>query len=119
LTTAKITARNLRKKQTPAEAAFWEQVRNRRFQNMKFNRQHVIAFTYDEERRFFIADFYCAEKKLIVEIDGGVHEMQEEYDMLRDFLLKERQCSVIRFSNDEVLNRMYGVLERLNHELTP
>ena len=86
---------------------------------MKFYRQHVIAFTYNGEKRFFVADFYCAEKKLIIEIDGGVHEMQVEYDTLRDLVLQELQCRVIRFSNDAVLNRMDSVLERLKQELTP
>ena len=101
----KNTVRDLRRRQTPAEKMFWEYVRNRRFMGKKFLRQHPIVFEYLGEKRFFVADFYCAEKKLIVEIDGGVHELQEDYDELRTAVLNLLGFNVIRFKNEEVKNK--------------
>ena len=77
------TARNLRKNATKAEKIFWESVRNRKIKNKKFYRQYPIEFEYYDKIRHFIADFYCHECKLVVEIDGGIHETQKEYDSPR------------------------------------
>ena len=70
-------AKALRKQMTPAEEIMWKELRNRNFSKFKFRRQHPI------ER--FIADFYCPEKKLVIEIDGGIHSnsIQKEYDIGR------------------------------------
>ena len=51
---------------------------------------------------YFIADFYCAEKKLIIELDGKIHDEQKEYDENRDRILKEMKLKVIRFKNHEL-----------------
>ena len=63
-------ARDLRKRMTKAEKIFWEAVRNRKILNKKFNRQFPIHFEINGMKRFFIADFYFHEKKLIIEVNG-------------------------------------------------
>ena len=100
------TARDLRKRNTVAEDAFWQMVRNRKFLGFKFKRQFPIKFDYGDRKRFFIADFYCHEKKLVVEIDGGIHESQKEYDKLRDEIIRILGLQIIRFRNIEVLNNL-------------
>jgi len=104
------TARDLRKRSTVGEDAFWQIVRNRRFLSLKFKRQFPIEFNYENRKRFFIADFYCHEKELVVEIDGGIHESQKEYDELRDNIMKILGLKIIRFSNFDVLNNLEKVL---------
>ncbi|MFH1852430.1 MAG: endonuclease domain-containing protein [Candidatus Neomarinimicrobiota bacterium] len=115
------TCRDLRKRSTPAEKAFWQTVRNRQFRGLKFNRQYPILFEYDTDKRIFIADFYCHQLQLIVEIDGGVHEQQKDYDTLRTVILNNLEYKVIRFSNHDILNKLDQVLKRLGDfiELTP
>ena len=85
-------ARQLRKEMTPAERLLWKLLRNRRLRSWKFRRQKAIGF--------YIADFYCHELKLIVELDGDVHSSphQSAHDENRDFDLKfsESRCSASR-----------------------
>jgi len=81
--------RELRKTQTSSEAFLWEILRNRKISGKKFNRQHPIIHYYYKRPYYFIADFYCTESKLVVEIDGKIHDNQEEYDTQRTFVLKE------------------------------
>ncbi|MCX7711443.1 MAG: endonuclease domain-containing protein [Clostridia bacterium] len=95
------TARNLRKEQSSGEKVFWEIVRNRKL-GVKFLRQFTIPFLYEGKKRFFIADFYCFEKKLVVEIDGGIHEKKVGYDRLRDYIINQLGMKVIRFKNEEM-----------------
>lgn len=92
-------------KQTPEEAIVWELLRNRRFMNLKFRRQHDIEG--------FIVDFYCHELKLAVEIDGGIHDKQKEYDELRQELIASNGIRFVRVTNDEVNRDFYLVLERI------
>ena len=98
----KTTARNLRKSQTPSEALLWNLLRDRRLAGKKFLRQHPIRFGYYGEMRFFIADFYCAEEKLVVELDGPIHELQQDYDLLRTWIINQLGIKVIRFKNVEL-----------------
>ena len=107
------SARELRKNQTSAEQVFWEYVRNRKFEGRKILRQHPIKFEYYDTKRFFIADFYCAEIKLIIEIDGKIHEKHKEYDNYRTYLLNNLGYKVIRFKNNEVLHKIDFVLNKL------
>ena len=107
------TARKLRKQSTRAEKIFWENVRNRKVENIKFNRQFPIYFEYEGQKRFFIADFYCHENKLIIEIDGGIHEQQKDYDELRTAIINELGMKVIRFKNEKVMNNLDKVIEEL------
>ncbi len=96
--------RELRKNSTPAEKIFWEMVRAKRFFGKKFVRQQAFIFDYEGEKRFFVADFYCAEKKLIIEIDGKIHESQKEKDLIRTEILNLLGLKVVRFTNEEVYN---------------
>ena len=96
---------------TPAEEIMWKELRNRNFSNYKFRRQHPI------ER--FIADFYCPEKKLVIEIDGGIHNnsIQNEYDIGRSAEIEKYDIQIIRFTNEEVLNNVENVLERIKETM--
>ena len=111
--------RELRKNQTPAEQVFWQYVRNKKFEDRKILRQHPIKFQYYDEPRFFIADFYYAKAKLIIEIDGKIHEKQKEQDEYRTYLLNSLDYKVIRFKNDEVLHEIDSVLHKLQSLLVP
>jgi len=106
-----ITARNLRKEQTKAEKKFWSKVHNKQFNGYKFLRQHPIYYEYEGRQRFFIADFVCYELDLVVEIDGGMHEKQKDYDKTRSIIMeKQRNFRVKRYSNKEVLLDINRVL---------
>lgn len=104
-------ARELRKNATRAEIILWEELRNRKFYAFKFRRQHPI--------RGFIADFYCNELKLVIEVDGEVHdgECQIEYDKERTFELGELGIKVLRFKNEEVENNIKEVLNKIRNYL--
>ena len=98
--------RLLRKKSTQAEIILWNELRNRRFRNMKFRRQHPL------DR--YIVDFYCHEKKLIFEVDGLIHNKQEQivYDRVRQFELEISGYKIIRLKNEDILNNVKEVLEK-------
>jgi very-short-patch-repair endonuclease len=98
----KTTVRQLRKNQTESEATVWSLVRNRQINGQKFFRQYPIQFEYNNKKRFFVADFYCAEMKLVLEIDGKIHEQQHEYDEMRTYIINQLGIKVIRFNNEEV-----------------
>ncbi len=89
-------ARGNRHDPTPAEAAAWALLRNRRCLGLKFRRQHVI--------RGFIVDFYCAEFHLVLEVDGGVHgdRAQAEFDEARSRALAHAGLRVVRIANEQV-----------------
>jgi very-short-patch-repair endonuclease len=90
----KLFGRVLRKDSTPYEKKVWELLRDRRFMNLKFRRQHVIEG--------FIVDFYCHQLRLAVEIDGSIHNRQQDYDDLRQRLIESEGIRFIRFTNDEI-----------------
>ncbi len=95
--------RRLRRNQTESENELWQQIRNRKINNLKFLRQ--FPFIYQSNKHgfyYFIADFYCAEKKIIIELDGGIHENQKEYDENRNQILNEMNLKVVRFKNSEI-----------------
>ncbi len=108
----KITelTRYLRRNQTPAEKKFWEALRNRQLTGKKFLRQHPVKIEIDSSIRYFIADFYCAECRVIVELDGPVHERQKDYDELRSWILGKMDYQVVSFTNDEVFGDIDTVL---------
>ncbi len=97
-------ARELRKRMTISEEKIWKVLRNSQFQNLKFRRQHPIGR--------FIVDFYCHDLKLVVEIDGSIHEteIQRERDENRTFMIEELGLKVIRFENQLVMNDISKVL---------
>ncbi|MBL8102531.1 MAG: endonuclease domain-containing protein [Anaerolineales bacterium] len=102
-------ARELRQPQTPAEVTLWRQLRNRNLK-YKFRRQHPIDF--------FIIDFYCAEAKLLIEIDGPSHleKEQKEYDQARTEYLETIGYKVIRFTNDDVRYNIHAVVTAILEE---
>jgi very-short-patch-repair endonuclease len=97
----------LKHEMTSAEKMLWKYLRNRKLNRLKFRRQHPLDI--------FIVDFYCHEKKLIIEVDGGIHddEDQKEYDEGRSFELKEKGYKILRFTNKEVLNNINNVADRI------
>jgi very-short-patch-repair endonuclease len=113
----KEIARNLRKNQTEAERILWEQLRNRKLNGCKFLRQApLFYFVYHKRRYLFIADFYCAERKLVIELDGRIHDYTKEYDENREAVITERGLKVIRFKNGE-LKSIERVLIRIKNNL--
>jgi very-short-patch-repair endonuclease len=90
---------------TRAEKVFWEAVRHNRFMGYQFRRQQVI--------HGFIADFYCNDLNLVVEIDGGIHETQKDYDQRREEIIKGHQFNIIRFTNFEVVQNIDDVLNSI------
>ncbi len=107
---AKIVCRDLRKNSTKAERIFWEQVRNRRFCGKKFYRQYPIFHDITGKETFFIADFFCFEEKLIVDMDGRYHQYRLKEDEERTKILNQLGLNVIRFTNDEIENDLENVL---------
>lgn len=99
-----------KKNTTEAEQALWEQIKTKKL-GFKFRRQHII----DE----FIVDFVCIEKRLIVEVDGGYHNLpeQKEADVLRTEILSELGFKVVRFKNEEVIGAIDEVLEKIVNTL--
>ncbi len=95
-------ARELRRNQTPAETILWTVLRNRKFCGLKFLRQHPIRCEIGWREHFFIGDFYCAEKKLVLELDGKIHDYQQEHDAERDLLVRNLGLKVLRIKNDEL-----------------
>jgi very-short-patch-repair endonuclease len=98
-------ARNLRTKQTDAERILWFRLRDRRLAGWKFKRQVSI------DR--FIVDFLFAERKLIVELDGGQHHQQQERDITRTQILEAMGYLVLRFWNNDIIGNTQGVLEEI------
>jgi very-short-patch-repair endonuclease len=97
--------RRLRRKMTPSEKILWEVLRNRKLCGVKFNRQHPIFYeSVKNDHFFYVADFYCHEHKLVVELDGSVHDYQQEKDYNRDLILIETGLKVLHIRNEELRN---------------
>jgi very-short-patch-repair endonuclease len=103
-------AKTLRSNQTEAEQQLWNHLRAHRFLDLKFKRQKPIGR--------YIVDFVCVERRLIIEIDGGQHAEQVEYDQHRDAWLRGQGYTVLRFWNNEVIQQMEAVLEKIIVTLT-
>ena len=103
----KPLARQMRHSPTPAEEFLWKHLRNRQVQNMKFRRQHAI------ER--FIVDFFCVDMKLVIKVDGEIHDYTQQEDALRQEYLENLGLKVIRFSNLAVLQHINSVLETIRN----
>jgi very-short-patch-repair endonuclease len=104
-----IKAKELRENMTHAEKIVWEHIRNNKL-GVRFKAQHPI------ER--FIADFYCHKYKLVIEIDGDIHDNQKEYDIGRTAEMEKYGIKVIRFSNSEVENDIEKVINSIKNNLT-
>jgi very-short-patch-repair endonuclease len=90
---------------TLAEKCFWNMVRKNQVCGLHFKRQQVI--------HGFIADFYCNQIGLVVEIDGGIHERQKDYEQLREQIINQHGIKVIRFTNEEVIDKSNQVMHEL------
>jgi len=107
------TARELRKNQTESEGLLWEILRGRRLSGKKFLRQHPIIYTVYQRPYYFIVDFYCAEAKLVIEVDGNIHDTSVEYDQQRTEILKSKGLHILRISNNEFLD-LEKVIDKIN-----
>ncbi len=98
-------AKELRRKMTRAEKVLWKELRGSRLNGIHFRRQQIV--------RGFIADFYCHSARLIVELDGPIHEDQQEYDQERDRILTSHHLKILRIPNHEVFQNLQQVLDRI------
>ena len=105
-------ARTLRNNPTTAEDILWRHIRNKQL-GKKFLRQKPIIFTLNNQKRFIVADFFCKEAKLIIELDGYIHDARKEYDDSRDKIVKLYGYRVIRFTNDEVYENIDEVITKI------
>ena len=96
-------AKAMRENMTQAEKSVWEKLKSNKMLGLRFKAQHPIDI--------FIADFYCHQLKLVIEIDGGIHKSvdQREYDIGREAELEHWGIKVIRFTNEEVENNISRV----------
>lgn len=97
-------ARDLRKRETSPEQIMWQALRGRRLNNLKFRRQHPVANTT------FVADFLCYEARLIIEIDGEIHNVQKIEDEQRQSALETEGYTVLRFTNEQMKSDLEAVL---------
>lgn len=104
-------AKKMRRQMTLGERCFWNMVRHEKFEGFHFRRQQVI--------HGFIADFFCNDLNLVIEIDGGIHEEQKDYDKLRDQIINRYGIRIIRFTNEEVLNNGERVLAKIKELAYP
>ena len=102
-------AKMLRGKLTEAEKLLWDKLRNKQLAGFKFRTQHPIDI--------FIADFYCHQLLLVIEVDGGVHNTYEqmEYDEGRTAELESYGIKVIRFTNQQLITDLDNVLDKIKH----
>ena len=98
-------ARGLRKNPTAAEKVLWGHLRFWQVDGHKFRRQQPVGN--------YIVDFVCLEKRLIVEVDGGQHAEQGDYDARRDGWLRDQGFTVLRFWNNDVLSNLAAVSEKI------
>ena len=104
-------AKQLRSNQTEAEIFLWNHLGRINIKGIRFKRQHPILYS--------IADFYCHKAKFVIEIDGGYHNLpdQYQYDKNRDSELEELGLKVIRFTNEEVLFNIENTLTKIENEI--
>jgi very-short-patch-repair endonuclease len=99
------TARRLRSDQTNAENRLWSRLRARQLEGFKFRRQHSIGP--------FVADFFCLEAKLVIELDGSQHADQSNQDEHRTEFIRDAGYRVLRIWNQEVIAEIDEVLQRI------
>jgi very-short-patch-repair endonuclease len=104
-------AREMRKSQTKTEEIMWWLLRKKAMSNYKFRRQYILEG--------FILDFYCPSAKLGIELDGGVHIKQKDYDKARQRIIEEKGIKLLRFNNSEIYNSPEKVLTIISRALPP
>jgi len=107
----KELSRKLRENMTDAEIHLWTKIRMRQLKGYQFYRQKPIGD--------YIVDFFCPRAKLVIEIDGSHHFVNEaiEYDRIRDEYVKSLGLKVLRFTNTDVLTNIDGVVDRIEKEI--
>lgn len=101
----KEIARKFRNNPTPEEELLWDRLRRDQVDGKRFLRQHPIIYeSKHNDHFFFIPDFYCASSKLVVEVDGRVHDYQQDRDQHRDEILRAKNLRILRIRNDELKN---------------
>jgi len=105
----KPLAREMRRAPTPTEDMLWQRLRNRQISGAKFRRQHTI------DR--FIVDFYCHEARLVIEVDGDMHQYTQEADTVRQQFLECGGLRVLRFRNDQIVHQLDRVLATIRTAL--
>ena len=105
----KPLAREMRHVPASAEEQLWQQLRNRQLRGFKFRRQHTI------DR--FIVDFYCSKVRLIIEVDGPVHQYTQEEDAIRQVFLENAGMRVLRFTNEQVRTNVGSMLSEIGSAL--
>ncbi len=90
---------------TESEELLWEKLKGKKILGLRFRRQHPIEK--------FIADFYCHKARLVIEVDGEIHNYQREYDDGREAEIEKYDLKVIRFKNDEVINEIDNVIDKI------
>ncbi len=107
VTSTKIQrAKELRRQMTTEEKILWQHLRANRLNGLHFRRQQIIDG--------FIADFYCHAARLVIEVDGEIHQQQAEYDAERDRILSARGLGLLRIKNEEVTQNLSSVLQRIS-----
>ena len=101
-------AKKLRREMTPEEKILWKHIRTNKMNSLHFRRQQII--------HGYFADFYCHQHELMVEVDGGVHELQKEYDANREAYLMAIGFRIIRFKNEEITKNLKDVLQKIVDE---
>ena len=113
-----LYAKNLRKNPTPSEKRLWEVLRRKSLSGFKFLRQHPVFYRIDKDWvEYYIADFYCSKLKLIIEVDGNIHDHQKEKDCEKDAKLRSKGIRVIRLKN-ESLTDMDSAIDFLSRIIT-
>jgi very-short-patch-repair endonuclease len=102
-------AREMRQSPTDAEAFLWTRLRKRSLAGYKFRHQHII--------QTYIVDFYCPAAKLVIEVDGPIHNQRIAYDRERDTDLRAMGYKILRFSNENVMNDISDVLEQIKAKI--
>ncbi len=98
-------AKELRRQMTQEEKILWQNLRANRLNGLHFRRQQIIDG--------FIADLYCHTARLVIEVDGEIHQQQAEYDAERDKVLSARGLRLLRIKNEEVRQTLDSVLARI------
>jgi len=110
---ARKVSKELRNNPTDVERKLWNVLKNRQLLNLKFHRQHPIFYNYNNRRNFFIADFYCHELKMVIELDGQIHIKRKDYDQIRTDILEFKNVIVVRFNNEIILSDFDYALNKL------
>lgn len=112
---AKVVCRELRKTSTDTEQILWNAIRNRKFEGRKFLRQHPLYYDLKGKKSFFVADFYCHDEKLIIELDGEYHKYRLKKDEERTKILNYKGLRVIRFKNEKIIHNLDEVLNEIKN----